>query len=74
MSHDPLCQSLDGNNLVGTIASEFGHVNSLQTLTLTKGQLSNTTPKAIGNLNLRVLHLCENKLSGPVPIEIYDLI
>lgn len=66
----------EDNNLSGTLIPELSSLSQLRFLILEKGQLYGSIPKEYGSnlTNLRVLDMDYNKLSGPIPNEVYDLV
>jgi len=66
--------NLGGNNLIGIIPAEIGHLANIQHLGLHENQLSGSIPTEIGNLsNLHYLYLFSNELTGNIPSEIGHL-
>jgi len=62
------------NKLTGSIPSELGNLDNLQTLYLQLNQLSGSIPSQLGNLsNLTILVLGENQLSGSIPSQLGNL-
>eukprot|EP00878_Enallax_costatus_P028372 GHUV01030644.1.p1 GENE.GHUV01030644.1~~GHUV01030644.1.p1 ORF type:complete len:284 (+),score=40.51 GHUV01030644.1:200-1051(+) len=60
--------NLEGNDLAGTIGSEWGLLTNLTVLNLGNNWLTGTIPDALSSLSkLNVLSLGTNFLSGPVP-------
>ncbi len=65
---------LANNNLLGTLASDLGLLDSLQTLDLGTNELSGVLPAELGNLSaLTTLDLGTNELSGVLPAELGNL-
>ncbi len=65
---------LANNNLLGTLASDLGLLDSLQTLDLGTNELSGVLPAELGNLAaLTTLDLGTNELSGVLPAELGNL-
>ncbi len=65
---------LANNNLLGTLASDLGLLDSLQTLDLSNNELSGAIPAELGNLTaLTTLDLGTNELSGAIPAELGNL-
>ncbi len=65
---------LANNNLLGTLASDLGLLDSLQTLDLGNNELSGVLPTELGNLDaLTTLNLGNNELSGVLPTELGNL-
>ncbi len=63
-----------GNNLVGVLPAELGHLTHLEVLKLSNNNLTGPLPAALGNLiKLKVLELYNNDLTGPLPAEIGNL-
>ncbi|MEZ4911066.1 MAG: hypothetical protein R2774_09405 [Saprospiraceae bacterium] len=60
-----------GNNLSGTLPSELGNLNQLESFLLDHNNLIGSIPPEIGNLSqLQSLSLDNNQLSGSIPTEI----
>ncbi|KAK2962309.1 putative DNA damage-repair/toleration protein DRT100 [Blattamonas nauphoetae] len=60
--------ALQGNNLVGVIPSNFGHLSGLVSFDLSKNNLGGPIPQSVGNMrNLMAIGLRENKLNGTLP-------
>ncbi len=60
--------NLSNNNLTGTIPSQIGNLNALESFCLFFNNLSGNIPSEISNLhNLKIIQLLENNLSGPIP-------
>ncbi len=65
---------LANNNLLGTLASDLGLLDSLQTLDLGTNELSGVLPAELGNLAaLTTLELDSNQLTGSIPPELGNL-
>ncbi len=65
---------LANNNLLGTLASDLGLLDSLQTLDLGTNELSGAIPAELGNLAaLTTLELDSNQLTGSIPPELGNL-
>ena len=63
-----------GNNLVGSLPAELGHLAHLEVLKLSNNNLTGPLPAALGNLTkLKVLELYNNDLAGPLPAELGNL-
>ena len=63
-----------GNNLVGTLPAELGHLTELKWLYLSNNNLTGPLPAELGNLtNLEVLTLFNNDLTGSLPAELGSL-
>ncbi|KAK4440058.1 protein MALE DISCOVERER 2 [Sesamum alatum] len=63
--------NLNGQELEGVLAPEFGDLAHLRILDLSKNHLSGTIPPQFGQLKkLEVLDLRDNNLSGTVPAEL----
>jgi Leucine-rich repeat (LRR) protein len=61
-------------NLVGSLPSELGNLNKLETLHLWNNQLTGNIPAELGKLNnLISLQMSRNQLSGNIPTEVGDL-
>lgn len=64
-----------GNYLVGTIPSELGNLEYLESLGLGYNTLSGSIPSELGNLtNLTHLSLNQNNLSGSIPSSLGNLV
>ncbi len=65
---------LANNNLLGTLASDLGLLDSLQTLDLSTNELSGVLPAELGNLAaLTRLELDSNQFTGSIPSELGNL-
>ncbi len=65
---------LANNNLLGTLASDLGLLDSLQTLDLSNNELSGVLPAELGNLSaLTTLDLDSNQFTGSIPSELGNL-
>eukprot|EP00985_Skeletonema_marinoi_P017767 scaffold9839_cov157-Skeletonema_marinoi.AAC.2 len=63
-----------GNNLVGSIPSEVGSLDSLEYLVLYNNQLTGGIPTELGELgSLQYLDLSTNQLTGGIPTELGEL-
>lgn len=63
--------ALQENDLIGTIPSELGDLDNLQTLWLDGNELSGGIPRELGSLDYLVrLSLHRNRLSGEIPGEL----
>ena len=72
----PLLSTLRGLHVVcrGEIPAELGNLATLESLDLSKNQLSGEIPSELGDLdNLTSLNLEENQLSGKVPAWLADV-
>ncbi|KAJ3225528.1 hypothetical protein HDU81_007812 [Chytriomyces hyalinus] len=57
-----------------TLPTQIGHLKKLESLILTKTELSGCLPRETGNLKkLLELHLSDNNLTGVIPIEMESL-
>ena len=56
--------SLDRNRFVSTIPSEIGQISSLRDLHLSRNYLTGSVPKSLTSLDMRVLRLQFNDLTG----------
>eukprot|EP01018_Ginkgo_biloba_P039316 Gb_36397 [translate_table: standard] len=66
--------NLQSIQLLGTVPSQFGSLESLQSLVLSETNLSGSIPKEIGDYsNLKYLDLSRNRLTGSIPAEICKL-
>lgn len=72
----PSCSdSIEENNLVGTIPTEIGLLSNLAIWGMERGGLTGPIPSEIGNLsNLIFLDLDFNDLTGTLPTELYLLV
>ena len=63
-----------GNNLVGSLPAELGHLTQLEVLKLSNNNLTGPLPAALGNLTrLKMLELYNNDLTGSLPAELGNL-
>ncbi len=72
----PLLLTLRGLHVVcpGEIPPELGSLATLESLDLSKNQLSGEIPSELGDLdNLTSLNLAENQLSGKIPAWLADV-
>ncbi|KAF8391185.1 hypothetical protein HHK36_023487 [Tetracentron sinense] len=60
-------------NLTGVIPEEFGNLSFLQEIDLSRNYLNGSIPSSLARLNLTILSLLGNRLSGPIPKEIGDI-
>lgn len=71
--HTGYWDQFTNNNLTGAIPSSLGNLTDLNTLDLSRNNLTNI-PSSLGNLtNLTSLNLSENKLTGSIPSSLGSL-
>eukprot|EP00298_Acanthocystis_sp_HF-20_P016140 c21390_g1_i2.p1 GENE.c21390_g1_i2~~c21390_g1_i2.p1 ORF type:complete len:558 (-),score=77.71 c21390_g1_i2:38-1711(-) len=60
------------NNINGSLPSELGTLSLLNSLYLQQNNIIGTLPSQYGLLNYMTLNISFNKMSGSIPIEIYN--
>ncbi len=66
--------TLNANNLSGSLPTQIGDLDMLNTFSLYNNQLTGVIPTEIGNLtNLTVLEMDNNQLSGDIPTSLGNL-
>jgi Leucine-rich repeat (LRR) protein len=63
----------EDNNLSGSLIDEIGSLQNLRFLILEQGNIEGEIPESIGNLQLVIVDLDFNKLSGKIPQSLYNV-
>ena len=62
------------NKLVGSIPTEWGNLDSLTYLDVSRDRFTGITPTELGNLNSLVyLFIEENSLEGTMPLQLWNI-
>lgn len=63
----------EDNNLSGTLIDEIGLLKNLRFLILEQGSIEGEIPDSIGNLQLLIVDLDFNRLTGQIPPSLYNV-
>nr|XP_017246022.1 PREDICTED: probable LRR receptor-like serine/threonine-protein kinase At1g07650 isoform X2 [Daucus carota subsp. sativus] len=69
-----ICRALKSQNLSGSVPSEFSKLHHLKNLDLSRNYLNNTIPRTWASMNLTGLSFMGNRLSGPFPKALTNII
>ncbi|KAI4333515.1 hypothetical protein L6164_018309 [Bauhinia variegata] len=74
----PICHvtnmQLKGLDLNGVFPSEFGNLSQLKEIDFTRNYINGSLPRSLARTPLVILSILGNRISGPIPPEIGDIV